>query len=154
MYYGHLPEIKNLVSCILYPVRLICDHLGNVSYLVETRMKKRLQTFSTFVEFSKAYDRVNRSLLWDKLNSLGISGLMLRALKSFYRSVQCSVRVNGIDSEWFNVITGLRQGCILSPLLFNLLSNDIIQEINSVKCGVKYNGTDELTMLMYADDII
>ena len=51
---------------------------------------------------------------------------MLRALKSLYRSVQCSDKVNGIDSEWFNVTTGLRPGCILSPLLFNLLSNDII----------------------------
>ena len=79
---------------------------------------------------------------------------MLRALKSLYRSVRCSVRVNGIDSEWFNVTTGLRQGCILSPLLFNLLSNDIIQEINSIKCCVKYNGTDELSILMYADDIM
>ena len=79
---------------------------------------------------------------------------MLRALKSLYRSVQCSDKVNGIDSEWFNVTTGLRQGCILSPLLFNLLSNDIIQEINSAKCGVKYNGTDELSILMYADDIM
>ena len=79
---------------------------------------------------------------------------MIRALKSLYRSVQCSVRVNGIDSEWFNVTTGLRQGCILSPLLFNLLSNDIIQEIYSIKCGVTYNGTDELSILMYADDIM
>ena len=111
--------------------RCTTDHLGNVSYLVETRMKKRLQTFSTFVDFSKAYDRVNRSLLWEKLHSLGIRGPMLRALKSLYRSVQCSVRVNGIDSERFNVTTGLRQGCILSPLLFNLLSNDIIQELIS-----------------------
>ena len=96
------------------------DHLGNVCYLVETRMKKRLQAFSTFVDFSKAYDRVNRSLLWEKLHSLEIRGPMLRALKSLYRSVQCSVRVNGIDSEWFDVTAGLRQGCILSPLLFNL----------------------------------
>ena len=134
--------------------RCTTDHLGNVCYLVETRMKKRLQTFSTFVDFSKAYDRVNRSLLWEKLHSLGIRGPMLRALKSLYRSVRCSVRVNGIESEWFNVTTGLRQGCILSPLLFNLLSNDIIQEINSIKCGVKYNGTDELSILMYADDIM
>ena len=75
---------------------------------------------------------------------------MLRALKSLYRSVRCSVRVNRIESEWFNVTTGLRQGCILSPILFNLLSSDMIQEINSVKCGVKYNGTDELSILMYA----
>ena len=134
--------------------RCTTDHLGNVCYLVETRMKKRLQTFSTFVYFFKAYDRVNRSLLWEKLHSLGIRYPMLRALKSLYRSVRCSVQVNGIDSEWFNVTTGLRQGCILSPLLFNLLSNDIIQEIISIKCGVKYNGTDELSILMYADDIM
>ena len=79
---------------------------------------------------------------------------MLRALKSLYRSVRCSVRVNGFESEWFNVTAGLRQGYILSPLLFNLLSSDMIQEIKSVKCGIKYNGTDELSILMYADDIM
>ena len=102
-------------------------HLGNVCYLVEIRMKKRLQTFSTFFDFSKAYDRVNKSLLWEKLHSLGIKGPMLRALKSLYRSVQCSVRVNGIVSKWFNVTIGLRQVWILFPLLLNLLSSDIIQ---------------------------
>ena len=64
------------------------------------------------------------TLLRGKLIKLGISGRMLEALKSLYNEVKCAVRINGQISDWFDVKIGLKQGCILSPLLFKIFIND------------------------------
>ena len=65
-------------------------------------------------------------MLWDKLvNTYGIKGKMFNAIKSLYNDVQCSVNVNKHLTQWFNVTTGLKQGCLLSTTLFNLYINDL-----------------------------
>ena len=118
------------------------DHLSSLSLTVETRMKRKLDSFAIFIDFSKAYDRINRDLLWHKLNVLGVDGKMLKSLKSLYEHVQCTVRINGCHSEWFEVQTGLKQGCILSPLLFNSFVNDLIHAIRALNCGVPFGDDD------------
>ena len=118
-----------------------------------TRIKKKRDTFVVFIDFSKTYDRVDRTLLWFKLIMLGISGRMLEALKSLYNEVKCSVRINGQMSDWFDVKIGLKQGCILSPLLFNIFINDLAQMVNNLECGASYSEGD-VTILLYADDIV
>ena len=130
------------------------DHLSSLSLTVETRLKRKLDSFAIFIDFSKAYDRINRDLLWHKLNVLGVDGKMLKSLKSLYEHVQCTVRINGCHSEWFEVQTGLKQGCILSPLLFNSFVNDLIHAIRALNCGVPFGDDDSLSILLYADDIV
>ena len=130
------------------------DHLSSLSLTVETRLKRKLDSFAIFIDFSKAYDRINRDLLWHKLNVLGVDGKMLKSLKSLYEHVQCTVRINGCHSEWFEVQTGLKQGCILSPLLFNSFVNDLIHAIRALNCGVPFRDDDSLSILLYADDIV
>ncbi len=75
--------------------RSTIDHLGSLTSVIETRIKKKLSTFAAFIDFSKAYDRINRNELWVKLGAIGVSGKMLTALKSLYDNVKCRVRVNG-----------------------------------------------------------
>ena len=72
-----------------------------------------------FIDFSKASDRIDRALLWHKLEQFGISGDFLKTLQALYADVKCSVRVNYTITDLFNVSMGLKQGCILSPQLFN-----------------------------------
>ena len=78
---------------------------------------------------------------------------MYSALKSLYENVKCAVRVNGQLTEWFDVICGLKQGCIISPLLFNLFVNDFAMQINSLGKGINC-GDEQLSLLMYADDMV
>ena len=78
-------------------------------------MKK--STFLASVDFSKAYDTINRELLWRKLRSYGIDGKMFRSLHSIYDNVKCAVKINDFKTDWFNVRSGLKQGCVLSTLL-------------------------------------
>ena len=128
------------------------DHISSLSLILESRIKKKKDTFAIFIDFLKAYDRINRTLLWYKLTKLGINGKMLNSLKSLYEQVTCSVRINGTHSKWFNVKTGMKQGCILSPQLFNMFANDLVHAINALNCGLPYSGDDRVSILLHADD--
>ena len=64
--------------------------------------------------------------LWSRLHELGIKGKMLMAVNSLYSSVSACGRVNSLTTDWFNVSGGLRQGCILSSLLFNLFLDNLV----------------------------
>ena len=103
--------------------------------MLENRLKKKLSTFAAFIDFSNAYGRINRELLWHKLSKMGISGRFLASLQSLYKNVKYTVRVNGQQTDWFEVNCGLKQGCILSPMLFNLFINDLTCHINDVGSG-------------------
>ena len=78
---------------------------------------------------------------------------MLNAVKSLYTAVSPCVRINGYYTEWFDVTSGLRQGCSLSPLLFNIFINDIALKIKACGKSVKIDG-DTVGILLYADDIV
>ena len=116
-------------------------------------MKKKSDTFVAFIDFSKAYDRINRQLLWYKLSRLGISDQFIHVLKSLYSKVQCTAKINGFVTDWFNVSVGLKQGCILSPVLFNAFMDDLVKMIRKQKKGVTY-GDVNILILLYADDIV
>ena len=117
------------------------------------RKLKRKQTFVAFIDFRKAYDSIDRSLLWLKLEDLGIGGNILNVIKSMYNDVEYCVRLNGINTEWFKVMNGLKQGCMLSPLLFNLFINNLVETINNLGLGVDI-GQEKVSILLYADDLV
>ena len=56
--------------------------------MIETRKLKRKQTFAAFIDFSKAYDSINRPLLWTKCEDLGVGGNILTVIKSIYNDVK------------------------------------------------------------------
>ena len=78
---------------------------------------------------------------------------MLNAIKSLYTSVSSCVRLNCYRTDWFEVQCGLRQGCILSPLLFNLFVNDLAVYLKSLNVGVDIDD-EKICILLYADDIV
>ena len=74
-----------------------------------------------FVDLQKAYDSVDRELLWKVLARAGVPEEMIAVIRQFHDGMQAQVRMDdGELSDWFEVTQGLRQGCVLSPLLFNL----------------------------------
>ena len=90
-----------------------------------------------FIDFVNAYDKVDRGKIWRYLEQLGVNGRLLRFLKALYQDSWCRVRVNDKLSEEFGVVTGLRQGCVLSPLLFSLYINGVVTRLHDGKCGVQ-----------------
>jgi hypothetical protein len=86
-------------------------------------------------------------------NTLGVADNCCSVIKYIYANVQCSIRLNGNLTDWFNVNTGLKQGCPLSPLLFNLYIHDLVTFIKSYNCGIDI-GNEKVCILLYADDIV
>ena len=75
-------------------------------------------------------------------------------IKSLCQHVKCAIRINGTHTEWFRVNSGLNQGCVLSPQLFNMFANDLVHAINELNCGLSYSDADHVSILIYADDIV
>ncbi|CAB1097278.1 unnamed protein product [Ectocarpus sp. CCAP 1310/34] len=116
---GSLPEEEEQSG--FRPHRSTLDMLFAIQRLHELARKKSTAVFACFVELTKAYDSVDRDLLWDVLRRFGVPPKMLAVIRHFHEGMRARVRTDdGQYSEWFDVGQGLRQGCNLAPLLFNL----------------------------------
>ncbi|CAB1110695.1 unnamed protein product [Ectocarpus sp. CCAP 1310/34] len=116
---GILPEEQSGFR----PHRSTLDMLFAIQRLHELARKKSTAVFACFVDLTKAYDSVDRDLLWDVLERFGVPPKMLAVIRHFHEGMRARVRTDdGQYSEWFDVGQGLRQGCNLAPLLFNLFS--------------------------------
>ena len=94
-----------------------------VRRLQELGRARKISLYVYFIDLHKTYDTVDRQLLWVVLARFGVPVKMLTALRQFHEGMRARVRTDdGEHSEWFDVTQGLRQGCVLSPLLFNLFA--------------------------------
>ena len=106
---------------------------------------------AAFIDFEKAYDRVDRQKLWKCQWQNGVRGCFLGFLKALYFDSRCQVKLLNVVSDEFGVGTGLRQGCVISPLLFSLYINSLVVELKNEACGVSCRGS-LVPGLLYADD--
>jgi hypothetical protein len=103
-------------------------------FVLNTLINKVIQQnklFVAFVDFTKAFDLLERSILWQKLLNTGISSKMLYIIKSMYNCVKSNVRCQGESSEYFISNNGVKQGDNLSPFLFCMYINDLEQYMTS-----------------------
>ena len=87
-------------------------------------------------------------MLWKRLSATGVKGKMLNALKSLYASVFSCVRMYGLTTEWFNVKTWLRQGCLLSPIIFKMFINDFALSVKALGKDVKIDNEEKVCIKM------
>ena len=111
--------------------------------------------FSCFVDFSKAFDTIPRDLLFEKLLKYGINGTFFNNIKTMYTNDNCCIKVGNKLTESFLANQGVKQGCILSPLLFNIFIADIVERFETENCRpIKIDESRNLSCLLWADDII
>ena len=77
----------------------------------------------------KTYDTIDRHGMWQMLTVYGVGGKLLKAVQSFYVDSRACVWVGNDVSEWFPVNGGLRQGCVMSPWLFNVYMGGMVREV-------------------------
>jgi len=104
-----------------------------------------------FVDFKKAFNSVSHDKLWLTMMDMGYPLHLIHLLAKMYRKQLAKVKVAETVSEWFSVKKGVRQGCVLSPCLFNILAEMVIRD--GFQGGLQTGGR-MVTNLCYADDII
>jgi len=109
--------------------------------------------YTCFVDFKCAFDTVWRNALMYKLVQKGIGGNFLHLIKNMYSDVQYSVKVADGITEAFSSTVGVKQGCVLSPTLFNIYMSDLPSIFNDSCAPVTINGT-QTNCLMFADDLV
>ena len=109
------------------------SHIFVLTTILKNRIAHNLDPFAVFIDFKKAFDFVDRSLLLYKLCQAGISRKFYFAIKSMFHNNQCCVRVGEqYFTDWFSTSKGVRQGDIISPSLFLLFIDDLIHEIDQL----------------------
>ena len=130
------------------------DHIYALSSIIRNRKSSGNETFCAFVDFKKAFDWVSRDLLLYKLNtSFNVHGRLFNTLENIYSKSTAQIRINSLLTEEFNVTSGVKQGDIISPLLFSMYLNDLATGIKDLNCGVDINSLN-VSILLYADDIV
>ena len=142
-------------------IDLLCDEQNGfrksrstLKSIIETRKAKKTDIFVAFIDFSKVYDSIPHEKLCTKLKQMGLCGRLYNTLISLYKSVRSCVRVNGVSTNFLSdVKCGLKQGCLLSPLLFNLYIDDHIRDMKLLNIGIEIED-EKICVLLYVDDVI
>lgn len=120
---------------------------------IESYLSRNTSVFTCFLDASKAFDRVNHGILFEKLLRRGVPAYIVRLLMYWYAHQRVCVRWGKTYSVFFTVCNGVRQGGILSPLLFNVYVDDLSELLNICKIGCCHSGV-LINHLMYADDLV
>ena len=132
----------------MFAVRQVCE-----KYLANGK-----DVFWAFMDLEKAYDTIDRHGMRQMLRVYGVGGKLLKAVQSFYVDSWACVLVRNDVSEWFPVNVGLRQGCVMSPWLFNVYMDGVVREANVRVLGKGLEllsangGMFEINQLLFADD--
>jgi exonuclease III len=153
--------------------RGLTDALFTIRQVISKSVAFDQPLFMAFVDLRKAYDSVPRDTLWRILRVYGVHTKLIELLMDLHTGTQAAVRMGGVVSEWFDVHGGVRQGCVIAPLLFNVYMDFVVRQAMAQMpegCGVKlaYNANGKLqrdvggsggslellSVLLYADDMV
>jgi len=107
-----------------------------------------------FLDYAKAFDCMDHDKLWKILKEMGIPDHVTLFLRNLYAGQEATVRTGHGTTDWFQIGKGVRQGCILSPCLFNLYAEYIMRNtgLEEAQAEIKISGRN-INNFRYADDI-
>ena len=114
---------------------------------------KNTNVYALFLDATKAFDRINYCTLFKKLINRNVSCIYLRFLLNMYTKQLIRIKWNNTCSEYFNVTNGVKQGGVLSPLLFSIYIDDLLSELRVQDIGCKI-GSEFCGVYGYADDVV
>ena len=116
--------------------------------------KENRRIYSCFVDFSKAFDNISRNRLFEKLRKYGITGNFYNVIKNMYFNDQTQIKVGEYLTETIYPNQGVKQGCILSPLLFNIYLADLAQRLEVAQQHGPKIGGKLINNIIWADDLV
>ena len=123
---------------------------------INLKIKKREfqeNIYFCFIDYSKAFDCVDHNKLWKILKEMGIPDHLTCLLRNLYTGQEATVRTEHETTDWFQIRRGVRQGCILSPCLFNFYAEYVMwnARLDEEQAGIKTAGRN-INNLRYAED--
>ena len=115
-------------QCGFRPGRGCVDQIFSIRRIMEMAGEFHMPLHVYFVDLKKAYDSVDRAALWKILESMGVPHKIVDLLKDLHDGTAACVKGFGRLSEWFSIKSGVRQGCIIAPLLFNTFIDFLLRE--------------------------
>ena len=126
------------------------DQIANVNWIME---KAREFQKNIFIDYAKAFDCVDHNKLWKILKAMQIPDHLIFLLRNLYVGQGTAVRNGHGTTDWFQIVKGVCQGCILSPCLFNLYAEYIMRNLGWKKNKLESRLLEEISItLRYADD--
>ena len=129
------------------------DQIANIHCIKEKAREFQGNTYFCFIDYARAFDCVDHNKLWKILQEMGIPDHLICILRKLYVGQEATVRIGHGPMDWFQIEKGVHQGCILSPCLFNLYAEYIMQNAgwDEAQAGIKIAGRN-INYLRYADD--
>ena len=128
------------------------DQICNFHWITEKAREFQKNIYFCFFDYAKVFDCVDHNKLWKILKEMGIPDHLTCLLRNLYTGQEATVRTGHGKTDWFKIGKGVCQGCILSPYLFNLYAEYIMQNasLDEAQAGIKIAGRN--INLRYADE--
>lgn len=130
----------------------VLDHIHTVRQTIEKYSEYQLTYYIAFIDYSKAFDSLIHSKIWESLKEQGIEHKYIRIIKNIYSHSTACIHLEQ-KGEMFQIQKGVRQGDPLSPTLFLAVLENIFRKIEWRDLGININGRS-ITHLRFADDIV
>ena len=129
------------------------DQIANICWIIEKIREFQKNIYFCLIDYTKAFDCVDKNKLWKILKEMGIPDHLTCLLRNLYAGQEAVVRTGHGRTDWFQIGKGVRQSCMLSPCLFNLYAEYIMRNsgLDEAQAGIKIVGRN-INNLRYADD--
>ena len=122
--------------------------------VVERDNEWQATLYLNFIGFEKAFDSIHRKSQWANMKKYGIPEKIVRMVKIFYEEFQCAVEDRGEIGGWFDIKSGVKQGCNVSGFLFLIVMDWVMRRtVGHGENGVRWKLTSKLDDLDFADDV-
>ena len=129
------------------------EQIFNLRILCGKYLQRQQDLYHVFIDFKKAFDRVWHAALWATMMKYSISTNLIQVIKSLCNKATSAVLFSSSIGDWFRTTIGVRQGCLLSPTLFNIFLERIVTDALEDHEGTVSIGGRTITNLRFADDI-
>lgn len=138
--------------------RSIQDHIFTVQQIIDKTLQQGNEAFFAFIDLEKAFDKVKRTKIWESLQNKKVNKELINAIKSTYKNTINYVITKNMRSEPFTTVEGVRQGGGLSPFLFTIFMDDIIQKctkrVKKLTVGYRNLQRVQISEGAFADDVV